>query len=238
MTEPVRLAKRLAQILSCSRREAELYIEGGWVLVDGVTVEEPQFKVAQQQIELRPGAVAAPIAPATFLLNLAAGAETKIDSARQLFTADSRSSDDHSGIPLLRQQFSQLLECAPLQGGATGLAVFTQDWKVKRKLIDEAATVEQEYIVEVAGAIAEATLKHLNGAITMDGDPIPAAKVSRQSETRLRFAIKGVLPGQIAHLCGSAALQPLSMKRIRIGRVSMGKLPSGCWRHLTQHERF
>jgi 23S rRNA pseudouridine2604 synthase len=39
MTEPVRLAKRLAEMLACSRREAEQYIEGGWVTVDGVTLK-------------------------------------------------------------------------------------------------------------------------------------------------------------------------------------------------------
>ena len=48
MSEPVRLSKRLAELIACSRREAELYIEGGWVLVDGEVVEEPQFKVLQQ----------------------------------------------------------------------------------------------------------------------------------------------------------------------------------------------
>ena len=35
MSEPIRLAKRLAALVPCSRREAELYIAGGWVTVDG-----------------------------------------------------------------------------------------------------------------------------------------------------------------------------------------------------------
>ena len=35
MTEPVRLAKHVAALVPCSRREAEQYIEGGWVRVDG-----------------------------------------------------------------------------------------------------------------------------------------------------------------------------------------------------------
>ena len=73
MTEPVRLSKRLAELLPCSRREAELYIEGGWVSVDGKVVEEPQFKVDAQRVELLPGAVAAPIGFATLLLHKPAG---------------------------------------------------------------------------------------------------------------------------------------------------------------------
>ena len=52
MNEPIRLAKRLAEMLPCSRREAEQYIEGGWVKVDGVVIEEPQFRVLHQTIEL------------------------------------------------------------------------------------------------------------------------------------------------------------------------------------------
>ncbi|MDO9293666.1 MAG: S4 domain-containing protein, partial [Hydrogenophaga sp.] len=39
--EPQRLAKRLAAQLPCSRSDAERYIAGGWVRVDGAVVEEP-----------------------------------------------------------------------------------------------------------------------------------------------------------------------------------------------------
>ncbi|EJC0106085.1 S4 domain-containing protein, partial [Pseudomonas aeruginosa] len=52
MTDPIRLSKRLAELTACSRREAELYIEGGWVSVDGEVIEEPQFKVLDQRVEL------------------------------------------------------------------------------------------------------------------------------------------------------------------------------------------
>ncbi len=40
MTEAIRLVKRVVALTGCSRREAEQYIEGGWVRVDGVTVVE------------------------------------------------------------------------------------------------------------------------------------------------------------------------------------------------------
>ena len=47
-----RLAKRVAAMMACSRREAEQYIAGGWVRVDGKVVEEPQFRVLQQKVEI------------------------------------------------------------------------------------------------------------------------------------------------------------------------------------------
>ena len=54
MTEAERLSKRLIQLTSCSRREAELYIEGGWVTVNGQVVEEPQHPVTDEQVVLLP----------------------------------------------------------------------------------------------------------------------------------------------------------------------------------------
>ena len=42
MTTPVRLAKRLAETVPCSRREAELYIAGGRGTGDGQGGEEPE----------------------------------------------------------------------------------------------------------------------------------------------------------------------------------------------------
>ncbi len=56
MTSPIRLAKRLIEITHRSYREAELYIAGGWVMVVGHLVEEPQFMVSDQFVTLHPDA--------------------------------------------------------------------------------------------------------------------------------------------------------------------------------------
>jgi 23S rRNA pseudouridine2604 synthase len=240
MTEPVRLAKRLAEIVPCSRREAELYIEGGWVKVDGRVVEEPQFKVSQQKIELDPKAVLTPIEPVTILFHGSPRDASAIDSeaASANISADTHATDDPSSIQPLKRHFSQLTLALPLQTSASGLVVLTQDWRVTRKLVDDVATVEQEYVVEVAGKLGTHGLKQLNQALNFNARALPAAKVSWQNETRLRFAIKNPQPGQIVHMCQSVGLQVLSMKRIRIGKVSMAKLSVGQWRYLPLDERF
>lgn len=234
MTDSVRLAKRLIQIAACSRREAELYIAGGWVSVDGQVVEEPQFKVeAAQRVELHPDATLTPLAPATILLHHPAAPDTP-----PVILAESRMADDPSGIHKLKQHFIKLTQYLPLQAGASGLTVHTQDWKVARKLRDDAATIEQEYVVDVTGELIEDGLKLLNHGLSFNGKPLPPLKASWQNETRLRFACKGVQPGQIAHMCQSVGLQVVSMKRLRIGRLAMGKIPPGQWRYLAEYERF
>ena len=240
MTEPVRLAKRLAEMLACSRREAEQYIEGGWVRVDGQVIEEPQFRVQSQTIELDSEARLTPIEPVTILLNKPPGyhAGEGANPALPLINASTHAANDDSGIHLLKKHFTGLTSTTALETDASGLVVFTQDWHVARKLGDDADSVEHEVIVEVAGELIPHGLKRLNHGLIFNGRPLPPCKVSWQNETRLRFAIKAACLGQIAHMCERVGLEVLSMKRIRIGRVPMAQLPVGQWRYLRRDERF
>lgn len=237
MPEPVRLAKHLAQTLPCSRREAELYITGGWVRVNGEVVEEPQFRVTGEEvIELDPAAKAEQLPPATLLLHQPPGLDAAAVAA--LLTPETRSPDDASGVRVLKSHFKHLDNALPLQAGAGGLAVWTQDPRVLRKLREDADRLEQEYVVEVAGELAPGGLERLQHGLRIDGRPLPPAKVSWQSEHRLRFAVKDPRPGQIQAACEQVGLRVVTMKRIRIGRLPMAKLAPGQWRYLAPGERF
>jgi 23S rRNA pseudouridine2604 synthase len=240
MTEPVRLAKRVAELRACSRREAEQLITGGWVRVEGVVVEEPQARVAAERIDIDPAANIMQAEPVTLLLHKPPGhhAMEGDPAAAQLLDAAHHWAEDASGIARLKRHFTQLTPCVPLEIDASGLVVFTQDWHVSRKLGEDAALIEHELIVEVSGEVLPNTLKKLNQGIRYNGRTPPTIKVSWQNETRLRVALKGAQVGQIAHLCEAAGLQVVSMKRIRLGGVSLGKVPPGQWRYLRPDERF
>ena len=115
MTEPVRLAKRLAEMLGCSRREAEQYIEGGWVTVDGVVVVEPQFRVTAQAIEVdKDASLLAPVS-VTILLHKPAGHDADLMLA-------THSGEDLSGIRKLKKHFSGVELVTPLPYAASGFA--------------------------------------------------------------------------------------------------------------------
>jgi len=236
MTDPVRLSKRLAEMLPCSRREAELYIEGGWVTVDGQVIEAPQFKVQEQAIALLPGARAETQPPATLLLHKPAGVD--VEQVAERLDAASRALDDTSGMRLLHRHLQRLNAPLGLESEASGLLVLTQNWGVIRKLTDDFAKIEQEYIVEVAGTLLPDQLGQLQFGLSYRGRPLTPCKVSWQSETRLRFALKAPQPGQIAHMCQAVGLQVLGIRRIRIGRMAMAKLQPGQWRFLGADERF
>lgn len=239
MPEPIRLDKRFVELYDCSRGDAVKYIEGGWVLVDGEVVELPQFKVQDQKIELHEDATLEPIEPVTLLLNLAEGLDTAdATEIQQLITLDNHSAEDYSGVRLLNNHFFNLKPVAPLQNGATGLMVFSKDWKVQKVLDENNKKKEEEYIVELSEEFTPEQLEQLNELAYSSDESWPKYKASRQSETRMRFVIEFAHPAQIESLCKRAGLKIVAMKRIRIGRVAMKKLPPGEWRYLSRKTMF
>lgn len=246
-----RLSKRVAQLKTCSRREAEQYIEGGWVQVNGRVVEEPMFRVSDQVVVIDPSASLMGVTEVTLLLHKPPGfdamalpgeANKRVKPAQQLLQLTTHAAEGAAGTRVLKHHFAKLTACVPLEIAASGLVVFTQDWRVLRKLTEDAAIMENELVVEVAGEVAPETLHRLNTPLNSDREAIPAVKVSINStgdtSTRLRFAFKGAHPGLIAYLCERAGLHILSMKRLRVGRVALAQLPEGQWRYLQPYERF
>jgi 23S rRNA pseudouridine2604 synthase len=63
-------------------------------------------------------------------------------------------------------------------------------------------------------------------------------KVSWQNETHLRFALKGAHVGQIEELLALIDIKPLSLKRLRLGRIPLSSLPVGYWRYAATWERI
>ena len=246
MSDAVRLSRRVAALVPCSRREAEQYIEGGWVQVDGALVETPQTRVqAQQNIVIDPAARPVPIVPVTLLLHKPPGDDWEHggkQSAARLLVPQNHWGQDRSGTRVLQRHLA-LQQCVtPLESAASGLLVYSQEWPIRRKLLEDAALVENEVIVEVQGAVSEAALAQLRRSPVIDGRAMLAAKVSVTSAangvTGLRFAMKGNYPGQLAQMCTQAGLTILSMRRIRVGRLPLAKLPPGQWRFLLPAERF
>lgn len=240
--EGIRLAKRVAELVPCSRAEAERYIAGGWVSVDGVVAEDPATRVTPaQQVALLPGAKAEEPAPVTILLHKPSGMNAGVGmrgaNALECLTPESLVAT-HGAPRFLKRHLARLTLCTPLETDATGLVVYTQDFRVARKLVDDAVRVEYEYVAEVDGGIREGGLALLNHGLRFNGRPIAPMKVSWQSEGRLRFAAKGVQPGQIEHMCAEVGLTLTDLKRLRVGRIPMAGLLEGQWRYLADYERF
>ncbi|MGO1540927.1 MAG: rRNA pseudouridine synthase [Luteimonas sp.] len=240
MPDPVRLAKRVAALARCSRNDAEQYIKGGWVSVDGHVIENPAHPVSTETVTLDPAAKLEAVEPATILLHKPAGYDT-ISGPRPaagLVQSDTRWPDDPSNMRLLQRHFHRLTPLVPLDAEASGLMVLTQDGRVWRRLTEDRDGIEQEFVVEVSGDIAPYGLARLNHGLQYGGRALPPCKVSWQNEIRLRFALKGVQGGQLRDVCAQVGLDVVAIRRIRIGKVPLAKMPVGTWRYLPVGERF
>lgn len=236
MTDPIRLTKRLIQLVGCSRREAELYVEGGWVTVDGEVVETPQFQVTTQTVALLPGANTTAAGPATLIMNVAADLN-KEQTLAQLIT-ENRWAEDTSSVRLLKRHLVHIKPCLPLLSGMQGMQVLSQHWGLSQKFAEDGERFEQEIVVDIQGELTPEQLAQLNQPVVFNNKKLPAAKVSWQTSTRLRFALKNLQAGQIQFMCAQVGLDIIAIKRIRIGAIPLGKMPLGQWRFIDKIKSF
>jgi len=244
MEDRIRVSKLMAAQGLCSRREADSYIERGWVSVDGVVVKELGTRIlAHQTITLSPAATARQQERVTVLLNkpighVSAQAEDGYPPAIALVTGTRRFAGDTAPQRFEPAHLRGLAPAGRLDIDSTGLLVLTQDGRVARQLIGADSQVEKEYLVRVEGRLAAEGMALLNHGLSLDGVQLRPAKVGWQNDDQLRFVLQEGRKRQIRRMCEQVGLRVTGLKRVRIGRVRLGALPLGQWRYLGPGERF
>jgi len=242
--EKIRLSKRMAELGLCSRREADGYIEKGWVEVDGEVVSELGSKVfPDQKITLRTSAKNSQQQRVTILLNKPVGyvsgqAEHGYKPASALIDEHTRWAEDRSTLRFHRSQFIGLAPAGRLDIDSQGLLVLTQDGRIARQLVGKDSPIDKEYLVRVQGKLDDSGLALLNQGLKLDGEYLKSAKVTWQNEDQLRFILNEGKKRQIRRMCELVGLKVTGLKRVRIGKVKLGKLPTGQWRYLGPEENF
>lgn len=240
----MRLAKRMAVLGICSRREADSYIVKGWVSVNGKVTTEKGMKVTESdRITLNQLAQKQQAGRVTILLNkpvgyVSAQPEKGYKAAAELITVQNRWSEDKSGIPFSDQHKFGLAPAGRLDIDSVGLLVLTQDGVVAKQLIGENSSTDKEYLVRVTGKMIPDGLHLLNHGLSLDGQKLLPAKVVWQNEDQLRFILRQGKKRQIRRMCELVGLHVIGLKRIRIGKVHLGALPQGKWRYLREGEKF
>ena len=241
--EKVRISKLLSERGLCSRREADAYIEQGLVTVDGEIVQELGTRAFRHQtIELRSGAKRQQEQRLTILFNKPVGYISHLDDEEQYTPAASLITPENQFLGASqkteRTHFRGLAPAGRLDIDSSGLLVLTQDGRIAKLLIGEDSPIEKEYLVRVSGKLSDAGLRSLQHGLSLDGKALKPAKVSWQNEDQLRFVLREGRKRQIRRMCELVELSVIGLKRIRIGQITLGSLPSGQWRILNKQERF
>jgi 23S rRNA pseudouridine2604 synthase len=242
--EKIRVSKLMSEQGLCSRREADSYIERGWVLVDGEPVTELGTRIYRtQNITLAPAAQSRQEASVTILLNKPIGyvsgqAEQGYRPAVLLVNAQSHFKGDRSRLRFSSAHLKGLAPAGRLDIDSQGLLVLTQDGRIAKQLVGENSGTEKEYLVRVEDKLSANGLSLLNFGLNLDGAALKRAEVSWQNRDQLRFILREGKKRQIRRMCELVGLKVSGLKRVRIGKVNLGDLPSGQWRYLRSDERF
>jgi 23S rRNA pseudouridine2604 synthase len=243
----VRLSKVLAERGIASRREADEWIEAGWVRVNGQPAVLGQRVPPDVAIDIDPAARTEQAQRVTILLHKPIGyvsgqAEDGHEPASVLVVGANRWAEDKVATRFHPGQQRGLAPAGRLDIDSTGLLVLTQDGRVAKQLIGEDSQVEKEYLVRVVphpdGGWAPERLSLLQNGLELDGRRLKPARVSWANEDQLRFVLREGRKRQIRRMCELVGLQVTGLKRVRIGSVVLGKLPAGQWRYLRPDERF
>ena len=149
-----RINKRMAELGLCSRREADEWVENGWVKVNGKVAEMGQQVSPTDRIEVDKQAQNRQATQVTILLHKPIGyvsgqAEDGHEPAVVLIQPQNRWREDRSPQRFNGSQLRGLAPSGRLDIDSTGLLVLTQDGRVARQLIGEDSSVEKEYLVRV-----------------------------------------------------------------------------------------
>jgi 23S rRNA pseudouridine2604 synthase len=242
--EKIRLSRLMSQRGLCSRREADEYIERGWVFVDGERISQLGTKVfPTQEIKLARMAQAQQCDQITLLLHKPIGyvsgqPERGYKPAISLINRESQFHDSNAPSNFSPLYFKGIAPAGRLDIDSSGLLVFTQDGRIARKLIGAESEIEKEYLVRVEGALSQRALSLLSHGLSLDGKALKRAQVMQQNKDQLRFILKEGRKRQIRRMCELVGLKVTGLKRVRIGKVRLGELPLGKWRYLRQGEEF
>lgn len=242
--EKIRLSKLMSEQGLCSRREADSFIERGWVLVDGKPVTELGTKIDPvQRITLNRAAQAKQQTRVTILLNKPVGfvsgqAEDNHKPAVTLVNSASRFANDHAPLSFHPMHLKGIAPAGRLDIDSQGLLILTQDGRIAKKLVGEDSTLDKEYLVRVQGKILANGLSLLNHGLRLDGEMLKPARVNWLNDDQLRFILHEGKKRQIRRMCELIGLKVTGLKRVRIGKVKLGDLPSGQWRYLREDESF
>lgn len=120
-----------------------------------------------------------------------------------------------------------------------GLLLLTNDGAWMQRLLHPRYEVEKTYHVTVSGEIRGCD-KSLAAMTALDGEPIRRAQVRVLRQGRdialLSITIHEGKNRQIRRMCAACGLHVKRLQRVREHTLTLGDLPPGAWRDLTEQE--
>jgi 23S rRNA pseudouridine2605 synthase len=227
----IRLQKFLAEAGLASRRSGESFIVAGRVAVNGqvVTTLGTQIDPASDQVKLD-GALVRPRPKVYVALHKPVG-----------YLCTRR--DPHSRrtvARLLPKKWEQLYPVGRLDFDTEGLLFLTNDGEFCLRLTHPRYEMPKTYLTEVEGPLPLERLTAMTRGVEDAGERLRAdtARLLRSDNTRsvVELVLHEGKNREVRRLMAALGLEVLHLRRVQIGPIKLGELPSGRWRVLSSSE--
>jgi 23S rRNA pseudouridine2605 synthase len=212
-----------------SRRKAEAPILAGRVSVNGRTATLGADVKPEDRVHLDGRPVTLPATAVYFALNKPAGYLTTLSDDRGRKTVADLM-PDHPG----------LVPAGRLDADTTGLLILTNDGPLAHRITHPSTGIEKEYRLTLKNPAPDQALAALEDGPTLEDGPMHPPDLSNlrrtPDATTLNLTIHEGRNRIIRRACGAVGLRLISLRRIRVGPVTLDDLPEGDHRPLTSEE--
>ena len=228
----MRLNKFLSNIGFCSRRQADKYIENGKIYIDDSVAGLGTELYDKQKVYFEK----------TYIgqiddLNLKQRIVLAVNKPRGIVCTSSDKDRAENIVDFINYPL-RIYPVGRLDKDSEGLLLMTNDGSLVNALMKAKNHHEKEYIVEVNKNIDEAFLQAISGGIYIKELKVKTRKcyIEKISEKSFKIILTQGLNRQIRRMCESLGFKVLSLRRIRIVNITLGKLKTGEYRKLSTTE--
>ncbi len=226
---PVRLSKVLARAGLASRRACEQLIFDGKVTVNGELILLPQHLVSLKtdRIVVDGVAVKKEQDKVYFILNKPNG----------YICSNVRMGTKKLVIDIFKDLPYRLFTVGRLDRDTTGLLIVTNDGYFSQNVIHPSRNITKEYLIKTTQEISPEHLKDISEGALVEGSWITPIGVTKVRRGTLKIVVREGKKREVRVLVQKAGLDIVSLHRIRIGSLTLGTLPLGEFRELSEKEK-
>ncbi|MGN1314440.1 MAG: pseudouridine synthase [Lachnospiraceae bacterium] len=222
-----RINKYLAEAGICSRREADKLIQAGLVKINETVAESGSRVRAGDRVTLRGKPVTATeeIHVLAYYKPIGVTCTEKDVHAKRVVTEEIR-------YPI------RVTYAGRLDKDSEGLLLMTNDGSLIHELMRAANFHEKEYLVKVNKEITEEFLVKMAAGVYLKELEVTtrACQVEKVGKYTFSIILTQGLNRQIRRMCQALGYEAVSLKRIRVANIMLGKLKPGEYRRLNKEE--
>lgn len=227
----VRLNRFLASAGICSRRAADLLIEGGRVSIDGETVTELGTKVDPKAQEIRVDDSRVEMERPVYVV---------FNKPKGVVCTNARNEQRRRVVDFLPRVKGRIYTVGRLDADSEGLILLTNDGDFAQAVAHPKHGVSKTYALLVRGTVSAEDAMKARGGVWLSEGRTSGARVLIERRGRDRTYMKVILQGgrnrELRRVFAKLGYPVISLKRIRIGNINLHGLGIGKSRFLRPDE--